>query len=66
MAAADRYEAMQFRRTGRSGPLLPAVSLGLWHNFGHGRPLEMQGTILLRALDLGITNFDLVNNYGPP
>jgi len=64
--AADRYEAMRYRRTGRSGLLLPAVSLGLWHNFGHDRPLDAQRAIVRRAFDLGITHFDLANNYGPP
>jgi len=64
--ASDRYEAMQFRRTGRSGVLLPAVSLGLWHNFGADRPLETQRAIVRRAFDLGISHFDLANNYGPP
>jgi L-glyceraldehyde 3-phosphate reductase len=57
---------MQYRRTGRSGLLLPAVSLGLWHNFGAERPLEAQRAIIRRAFDLGITHFDLANNYGPP
>jgi L-glyceraldehyde 3-phosphate reductase len=57
---------MQYRRTGRSGLQLPAVSLGLWHNFGHDRPLDTQRAILRRAFDLGITHFDLANNYGPP
>ena len=61
-----RYDAMAYRRCGRSGLLLPAVSLGLWHNFGHDRPLEVQRAILRRAFDLGITHFDLANNYGPP
>ncbi|HXJ62860.1 MAG TPA: L-glyceraldehyde 3-phosphate reductase [Actinomycetota bacterium] len=65
-AAADRYDAMQYRRCGRSGLQLPAVSLGLWHNFGHDRPIDRQRDILLRAFDLGITHFDLANNYGPP
>ncbi len=64
--AEDRYERMQYRRSGRSGLLLPAVSLGLWHNFGHDRPLETGRAILRRAFDLGITHFDLGNNYGPP
>jgi L-glyceraldehyde 3-phosphate reductase len=64
--ADDRYEWMQYRRTGRSGLLLPAISLGLWHNFGHDRPLETQRAILRRGFDLGITHFDLANNYGPP
>jgi L-glyceraldehyde 3-phosphate reductase len=57
---------MQYRRSGRSGLLLPAISLGLWHNFGHDRPLETGRAILRRAFDLGITHFDLANNYGPP
>jgi L-glyceraldehyde 3-phosphate reductase len=57
---------MQYRRSGRSGLLLPAVSLGLWHNFGAERPLETQRAIIRRAFDLGITHFDLANNYGPP
>jgi L-glyceraldehyde 3-phosphate reductase len=61
-----RYEGMPYRRTGRSGLLLPAVSLGLWHNFGGDRPLEGQRAIIHRAFDLGITHFDLANNYGPP
>jgi L-glyceraldehyde 3-phosphate reductase len=64
--AADRYDAMTYRRTGRSGLKLPAVSLGLWHNFGDDKPLETQRAILRRAFDLGITHFDLANNYGPP
>jgi L-glyceraldehyde 3-phosphate reductase len=64
--AAERYGSMQYRRTGRSGLLLPAVSLGLWHNFGAERPLEAQRAIIRRAFDLGITHFDLANNYGPP
>ncbi|MCO8275034.1 L-glyceraldehyde 3-phosphate reductase [Actinoplanes sp. TRM 88003] len=57
---------MEYRRTGRSGLKLPVVSLGLWHNFGDDRPLETQRAILRRAFDLGITHFDLANNYGPP
>ena len=57
---------MEYRRTGRSGLKLPAVSLGLWHNFGDDRPLETQRAILRRAFDLGVTHFDLANNYGPP
>jgi L-glyceraldehyde 3-phosphate reductase len=65
-AAANRYDAMPYRRSGRSGLLLPAVSLGLWHNFGADRPLETSRAILRRAFDLGITHFDLANNYGPP
>jgi L-glyceraldehyde 3-phosphate reductase len=65
-AAGDRYDRMQYRRCGRSGLQLPAVSLGLWWNFGHDRPLEMSRAIVRRAFDLGITHFDLANNYGPP
>jgi L-glyceraldehyde 3-phosphate reductase len=57
---------MEYRRTGRSGLKLPAISLGLWHNFGDDRPLDTQRAILRRAFDLGITHFDLANNYGPP
>src|SRR5919109_416932 len=64
--APDRYDRMTYRRTGRSGLLLPAVSLGLWHNFGSDRPLETSRAIVRRAFDLGITHFDLANNYGPP
>ena len=64
--AADRYDRMQYRRTGRSGLDLPAVSLGLWWNFGAVRPLETSRAILRRAFDLGVTHFDLANNYGPP
>ncbi len=64
--AEDRYESMTYRRCGRSGLLLPAISLGLWQNFGDDRPLEMQRSVLRRAFDLGITHFDLANNYGPP
>ncbi len=66
VAAAERYERMPYRRVGRSGLLLPAVSLGLWHNFGDDRPRETQRAIVRRAFDLGITHFDLANNYGPP
>jgi L-glyceraldehyde 3-phosphate reductase len=66
VAADDRYESMPYRRCGRSGLKLPAVSLGLWHNFGGDRPLETQREILRRAFDLGVTHFDLANNYGPP
>ncbi len=61
-----RYESMEYRRIGRSGLKLPAISLGLWHNFGDDRPLDHQRAILRRAFDLGITHFDLANNYGPP
>ncbi|HEY0195536.1 MAG TPA: aldo/keto reductase, partial [Kofleriaceae bacterium] len=66
LAAADRYATMSYRRCGRSGLKLPAVSLGLWHNFGDGRSSELNRAILRRAFDLGITHFDLANNYGPP
>jgi len=66
MAADDRYERIPYRRCGRSGMKLPAVSLGLWHNFGHDRPLDTQRAIVRRAFDLGVTHFDLANNYGPP
>jgi len=62
----DRYESMAYRRCGRSGIQLPAVSLGLWHNFGGVDRLEKQKEMLFRAFDLGITHFDLANNYGPP
>jgi L-glyceraldehyde 3-phosphate reductase len=65
-AAVDRYEVMRYRRCGRSGLLLPAVSLGLWQNFGGDRPIETGRAILRRAFDCGITHFDLANNYGPP
>jgi L-glyceraldehyde 3-phosphate reductase len=65
-AAPDRYVAMPYRRVGRSGLKLPVVSLGLWHNFGDETTLETQRGILRRAFDLGITHFDLANNYGPP
>ncbi|MGH3127880.1 MAG: L-glyceraldehyde 3-phosphate reductase [Gaiellaceae bacterium] len=64
--ADDRYAGMVYRRTGRSGLKLPAISLGLWWNFGHDRPLETSRAIVWRAFDLGITHFDLANNYGPP
>ncbi|MFI7601786.1 L-glyceraldehyde 3-phosphate reductase [Actinoplanes sp. NPDC049681] len=64
--ADDRYDTMTYRRAGRSGLKLPAISLGLWHNFGDGRPLERQQAIVRRAFDLGVTHFDLANNYGPP
>nr|WP_282600049.1 L-glyceraldehyde 3-phosphate reductase [Patulibacter sp. SYSU D01012] len=64
---AGRYDGrMPYRRTGRSGLLLPAISLGLWHNFGDDRTIESQRAILRRAFDLGVTHFDLANNYGPP
>jgi L-glyceraldehyde 3-phosphate reductase len=64
--AEDRYDQMPYRRCGRSGLDLPAVSLGLWQNFGDDRPLEGRRAILRRAFDLGVTHFDLANNYGPP
>jgi L-glyceraldehyde 3-phosphate reductase len=66
LAARDRYERMRYRRCGKSGLQLPAVSLGLWHNFGHTSPVERSRAIVRRAFDLGITHFDLANNYGPP
>ena len=65
-AAADRYEVTPYRRCGRSGLMLPEISLGLWQNFGGDRPLENSRAILRRAFDRGITHFDLANNYGPP
>src|SRR3954452_22385620 len=61
-----RYEKMRYRRSGRSGVELPMVSLGFWQNFGDDRPLETQRAVMRRAFDLGITHFDLANNYGPP
>ena len=64
--ATDRYERMEYRRSGHSGLQLPAVSLGLWHNFGRDRPYELGRAIARRAFDLGILHFDLANNYGPP
>ena len=66
MQDGARYTRMPYRRTGRSGLLLPAISLGLWQNFGDDRPLETQRAIVRRAFDLGITHIDLANNYGPP
>jgi L-glyceraldehyde 3-phosphate reductase len=63
---AGRYDAMPYRRCGRSGLQLPAISLGLWHNFGDEQPLEQQRAVLRHAFDRGITHFDLANNYGPP
>ncbi|MFE2595208.1 L-glyceraldehyde 3-phosphate reductase [Streptomyces sp. NPDC057617] len=66
LAADGRYDSMEYRRSGRSGLKLPAVSLGLWHNFGDDRTLDSQRAILRRAFDLGVTHFDLANNYGPP
>src|SRR5438477_7931768 len=66
MPDGERYTRMPYRRTGRSGLKLPAISLGLWQNFGGDRPIETQRAIVRRAFDLGITHFDLANNYGPP
>jgi aryl-alcohol dehydrogenase-like predicted oxidoreductase len=66
VAADDRYSKLPYRRCGRSGLLLPEVSLGLWQNFGDGKPIEDQRAIVRRAFDLGVTHFDLANNYGPP
>src|ERR1700678_4424068 len=66
VAAGDRYSKTPSRRCGRSGVLLPEISLGLWRNFGDGKPIEDQRAILRRAFDLGVTHFDLANNYGPP
>jgi L-glyceraldehyde 3-phosphate reductase len=66
VARADRYDSMQYRRCGRSGLLLPAIVLGLWHNFGYDRPFQTARELVLRAFDLGVTHFDLANNYGPP
>jgi L-glyceraldehyde 3-phosphate reductase len=65
-AAENRYETMPYRRVGRSGLKLPAISLGLWHNFGDDKRFDEQRAILRRAFDLGVTHFDLANNYGPP
>src|SRR6187402_1122926 len=65
-ASADRYETTEYARVGRSGLKLPRVSLGLWNNFGNDKPLTTQRAILRRAFDLGITHFDIANNYGPP
>ena len=62
----ERYDRMEYRRSGRSGLLLPAISLGLWQNFGGDGPLERSRAIVRRAFDLGVTHFDLANNYGPP
>ncbi|MGI8889080.1 MAG: L-glyceraldehyde 3-phosphate reductase [Nocardioidaceae bacterium] len=66
VAAQERYDQMPYRRCGRSGLRLPALSLGLWQNFGDDRPVEAQRTVIRRAFDLGVTHFDLANNYGPP
>src|SRR5713226_662895 len=65
-ADVDRYNTLSYRRTGRSGLQLPAVSLGLWQNFGHATAVERQRAICHGAFDRGITHFDLANNYGPP
>ncbi len=64
--AADRYESMRYNRCGKSGLKLPAISLGLWHNFGEDTPHRSKRAICRKAFDLGITHFDLANNYGPP
>ena len=66
VAAEDRYSKIPYRRCGRSGLLLPEISLGLWQNFGDGKPIEDQRAIIRRAFDLGVTHFDLANNYGLP
>jgi L-glyceraldehyde 3-phosphate reductase len=66
VAARNRYDGMPFRRVGNSGLLLPAISLGLWYNFGDNRPFDTQRAVLRHAFDRGITHFDLANNYGPP
>ncbi|HXP22052.1 MAG TPA: L-glyceraldehyde 3-phosphate reductase [Streptosporangiaceae bacterium] len=66
LAASDRYQVLPYRRCGRSGLRLPEISLGLWQNFGSDRPLDLQRAIIRRAFDLGVTHFDLANNYGPP
>jgi L-glyceraldehyde 3-phosphate reductase len=65
-ASEDRYDTMVYRRVGRSGLILPAISLGLWYNFGDNRPFDVQREVLRHAFDKGITHFDLANNYGPP
>src|SRR5436190_16497971 len=62
----DRYDTTEYHRVGRSGLKLPAISLGLWNNFGADKPFETQRAIILRAFDLGITHIDIANNYGPP
>jgi L-glyceraldehyde 3-phosphate reductase len=66
LAADDRYSTQPYRRCGRSGLKLPAISLGFWHNFGDDKPLENQRAVMRRAFDLGVTHFHLANNYGPP
>ena len=65
-ASDDRYDSMVYRRVGKSGLILPAISLGLWYNFGDNRPFDVQREVLRHAFDKGITHFDLANNYGPP
>jgi L-glyceraldehyde 3-phosphate reductase len=66
IASTARYDQMPFRRAGRSGLLLPSISLGLWQNFGDADPIANSQAVLRRSFDLGITHFDLANNYGPP
>ena len=66
LPAPTRHDRMPYRRCGRSGLKLPAISLGLWHNFGHDRPFEVMRQMCRTAFDGGITHFDLANNYGPP
>ena len=66
LAEQNRYDVQPYRRCGASGLMLPAVSLGFWHNFGDDKPLEIQRAVARRAFDLGVTHFDLANNYGPP
>jgi hypothetical protein len=66
IAAENRYDVVPYRRVGRSGLVLPALSLGLWHNFGDSTPVETQRAMLRTAFDHGINHFDLANNYGPP
>jgi L-glyceraldehyde 3-phosphate reductase len=66
LPAPTRYDAMPYRRSGRSGLQLPAISVGLWQNFGHDRPIDRQRAVIRRAFDLGVSHFDLANNYGPP
>jgi len=66
VADSSRYDVQPYRRSGRSGLKLPAISLGFWHNFGDDKPLETQRAVMRRAFDLGVTHFDLANNYGPP
>jgi L-glyceraldehyde 3-phosphate reductase len=65
LASADRYKSVPFRRCGKAGLLIPAISLGLWHNFGGASRLENGRAMLRKAFDLGITHFDVANNYGP-